>query len=119
VHGKHAISYFARSGRGAMADAAADSQPTGSWPQVRSGPLIVGGALIGVGVAVALAGVAVAGSHVVSATRQWMKELETPPSELAKLKWEQARTAASAGASSWRKHPNAQVRLARRAAASQ
>ena len=27
---------------------------------------------------------AVAGAHLVSATRQWVSELETPPSELAK-----------------------------------
>jgi hypothetical protein len=103
-----------------MAIAASDSQPTGNWPQVRTGPLIVGGALIGVGIGVTVVGLAIAGSHVVSATRQWMKELETPPSQLAKLKWEQARTAAASGAaagtSAWRTHPNSKVRLARRAA---
>jgi hypothetical protein len=95
-----------------------ETQSAGSWPQVNSGPLITGGVLIGIGAVVAFAGLAVAGTHLVSATRAWIKELETPPSELARLKWEQAKTAAAASASTWREHPNAQVRLARRGAAS-
>jgi hypothetical protein len=99
-----------------MANAAANDQPTGAWPELSSGPLITGGILIGIGAVVALAGVAVAGSHVVSATRRWVDELEIPPGELAKLKWEQAKTAASSGAKTWREHPHAQARLARRAA---
>ena len=82
---------------------------------MRSGPLVAGGTLIGIGAAVAMAGVAVAGTHVVAATRAWIKELETPPGELARLRWEQAKTAAAAGAATWRKHPNAQVRPVRRA----
>ena len=98
-----------------MANAAANNQPAGPWPQMRSGPLIVGGALVGAGAAVALVGLAIAGSHVAAATRQWLRELETPPSQLARLKWEQAKTAAAAGANSWQTHPNAKIRiLARR-----
>ncbi len=63
--------------------------------------LITGGALIGTGALIALAGMAVGGSHVVLATRQWIREMEVPPSELAKIKWAQARTAAAAGAAAW------------------
>jgi hypothetical protein len=92
-----------------------DSQPTGNWPQVRSGPLVVGGILIGIGAVVAMAGAAVAGAHLAAATRAWIKELETPPGQLARLKWEQAKSAAASGASSWRDHPNAKIGLARRA----
>ena len=95
-----------------------DSQPTGNWPQVRSGPLMLGGILIGVGAVVAMAGAAVAGAHLAAATRAWIKELETPPGQLARLKWEQARAAAASGAASWRNHPNAKVGLARRASSS-
>jgi len=84
------------------------------WPDVQSGPLMIGGILLGIGAVVALAGVAVAGGHVIAATRAWMRELETPPSEVARLKWEQAKSAAAAGASTWQGHPNAQVRLVRR-----
>ncbi len=94
--------------------AAADSQPGRTWPRVDSGPLIAGGVLIGIGALVALAGVAVAGAHLASSTRAWVKELETPPGQFAKLKWEQAKTAAGAGAASWRQHPNAQARLTSR-----
>jgi hypothetical protein len=75
---------------------------------------MVAGILVGIGAIVALAGLAVAGTHVAMATRAWIKDLETPPDQLAKLRWEQAKTAMSAGASSWRQHPNAQVHLARR-----
>src|SRR5580692_7601452 len=92
-----------------------DQQP-GNWPQVRSGPLVAGGILIGIGAVVAMVGVAVAGTHVAAATRAWIRELETPPGELARLKWEQAKTAASSGAATWRDHPNAKIGLARRAA---
>jgi hypothetical protein len=99
-----------------MASTTASNQQAGAWPQLESGPLVTGGVLIGIGAVVALAGLAVAGSHVVAATRVWIKELETPPSEIARLKWEQAKTAASSGASTWRDHPNAQVRLVRRSA---
>ena len=95
-----------------------DSQPAGNWPQVRSGPLVLGGILIGIGAVVAMAGVAVAGTHLAAATRSWIRELETPPGQLARLKWEQARAAAASGAASWRDHPNAKVGLARRASTS-
>ena len=47
---------------GVMVNGAGNSQPNGTWPEVRSGPLIVGGSLIGIGVAVAAVGLAVAGS---------------------------------------------------------
>jgi hypothetical protein len=39
--------------------------------------------------------------HMLSATRQWIQEMEVPPSELAKIKWTQARSAAAAGAAAW------------------
>ena len=81
---------------------------------MQSGPLIVGGSLVGIGFVLAAVGLAAAGAHVVSVTRQWVKELDVPPSQFAQLKWEQAKTAAAAGASTWREHPNAKVRLTRR-----
>jgi hypothetical protein len=97
-----------------MAHTATNSQPNKTWPQLQSGPLITGGVLVGIGAAVALAGLAIAGSHVVAATRAWINELEIPPGELARLKWEQAKSAAASGASTWREHPNAKARLVRR-----
>ena len=62
-----------------MANAEMNSQPTGTWPEVRSGPLITGGVLIGIGAVVALAGLAIAGTYLALATRQWVKDLEIPP----------------------------------------
>jgi hypothetical protein len=94
------------------ATASADQAVT--WPELQSGPLIAGGVLIGLGAILALAGIAVAGTHVAAATRRWAGELDVPPSQLAALKWEQARAAATAGASSWREHPNAKVGLSKR-----
>ena len=99
-----------------MANDQSNSQSSGAWPRLESGPLIAGGVLIGIGAVVGIVGLAVVGSHVVAATRTWIKELEVPPGQLARLKWEQAKSAAVSGASTWRDHPNSQVRLVRRAA---
>ena len=98
-----------------MANDQSNSQSSGAWPQLQSGPLIAGGVLIGIGAVVGMIGLAVAGTHVVAATRAWIKELEVPPGQLARMKWEQAKSAAASGASTWREHPHAQIRLARRA----
>jgi len=72
-----------------------------NWPQVRSAPLVTGGTLVAVGGLIALAGVIVGGMHLIAATRQWIAEMEVPPSELAKIKWAQAKAAASAGVGAW------------------
>ena len=76
-------------------------QQSSSWPELRSGPLIIGAALVGAGALIALAGLAVGGSHLVAATRRWIREMEVPPKEQARIKWAQAKTAAAAGASAW------------------
>jgi len=73
------------------------------------GRLVGGGVLIGTGGLLALTGVLLFSLAVVSATRQWVSQLEQPPSELAKLKWRQARTATVAGANAWRNGPAAEV----------
>ncbi len=78
-----------------------------SGPQVRPAPLLTGGALIAVGGVIALAGFVIGGAHLLAATRRWVKEMEIPPSELAKLKLAQARAAASAGADAWQNGPAA------------
>ena len=92
-----------------MSSAEVNSSPSRNWPEVQAAPLIIGGALIGIGAAIAAVGVGVAGAHLITATRLWASELESPPSELARLKWEQAKTAAASGAATWRDHPNNQV----------
>jgi len=73
----------------------------GSGPQYRAAPLIISAALVGTGTVIVLAGLAVGGGHLLSATRQWVNEMEVPPSELARIKWAQAKAAMSAGAQAW------------------
>ena len=70
-------------------------------PQFRTAPLITSAAMVGAGTLIALAGLAIGGGHLLSATRQWIDEMEVPPSELARAKWTQARAAMSAGTQAW------------------
>ena len=67
----------------------------------QTAPLIVSAAMVGVGTVIVLVGLAVGGGHLLSATRRWVNEMEVPPSELAKIKWTQAKAAMSAGAQAW------------------
>jgi hypothetical protein len=76
-------------------------------PQFSSGPLITSAAMVGAGTVLVMAGLAVGGAHMLWVTRQWVKEMETPPSELARIKWNQARAAVSAGAAAWQNGPRA------------
>ena len=70
-------------------------------PQLQSAPLITSAAMVGAGTLIALAGLAVGGGHLITATRRWVSEMEVPPSDLARLKWAQARAAYAAGSSAW------------------
>jgi hypothetical protein len=76
-----------------------------SGPQFRAGPLITSAALVGAGTLVALAGLALGSTHLLTAIRQWVREMEVPPSELARQKWAQARTAVAAGTAAWQNGP--------------
>jgi hypothetical protein len=83
------------------------STSSNTFPQVRPAPLMTGGGLIVAGGLLMLAGVLVGGVHVIMATRQWIKEMDVPPSEAARLKLAQAKAAAQAGASAWQDGPAA------------
>ena len=65
-----------------------------------------GGVLIGIGGLLGFIGILLVGSTIVSATRRWVGQLERPPSEIAKRKWQQARAATTAGAKAWRNEPS-------------
>jgi hypothetical protein len=67
--------------------------------------LVGGGILVGLGGLVGFTGIVLVGSALLSATRQWVNQLERPPSEIARRKWQQAKAAASAGAQAWRNGP--------------
>jgi hypothetical protein len=73
--------------------------------QVNRRLMVGGGVLVGIGGLLGFAGMVLVGSALLSATRQWVNQLERPPSEIARRKWQQARAAASAGAEAWRNGP--------------
>ncbi len=77
------------------------TQQGSSWPELRTGPIITGAALVGAGALIALVGLAVGGTHLFAATRRWVQAMEVPPSEQARIKWAQARSAAAAGTAAW------------------
>lgn len=70
-------------------------------PQVRSGPLITGAVLVGAGTFLVLTGLAVGSSHLLSVTRQRVREMGVPPNELAKQKYAQARATVASGTAAW------------------
>jgi hypothetical protein len=75
---------------------------------VSTTPMIVGAALIGAGSLIGLAGLIVGSTAMLSATREWFRELEVPPSEVVKQKLGQTKAATVAGASAWQQHDQAQ-----------
>jgi len=72
--------------------------------QMNSTPMIVSACLIGAGGLIALTGMIVGGSVMVSACRQWLRDLDVPPSEVVKQKFGQTKAATAAGASAWKQH---------------
>jgi hypothetical protein len=81
--------------------AMSNGERSSSGPQFQAAPLITSAIMVGAGTFIVMAGLAVGGSHLVAATRRWVAEMEVPPSELARIKWTQARAAMSAGAQAW------------------
>ena len=83
----------------------------GSKPsvQVNRSLLVGGGVLVGIGGLLGFTGMALVSSALLSATRQWVNQLQEPPSEMARRRWRQARAAASAGAEAWRNGPRPHV----------
>jgi hypothetical protein len=78
--------------------------------QLNTTPIIIGTVLVSVGALIGIAGVLIGGQAVFSATRGWLRELEVPPGEVARQKWDQTRAAATAGARAWQQHDGAPVR---------
>ena len=78
-----------------------DVESRSSGPQFQAAPLITSAVLVGAGTLIVLAGLAVGGSHLAMATRKWVNEMETAPSEMARIKWTQAKAAMAAGAQAW------------------
>jgi hypothetical protein len=72
-----------------------------SGPQFSTAALVTSAALVGAGTLVVLAGLAVGGSHLILVTRQWVRDMEVPPSELAAgtTAWQNGTQAEPAGVS--------------------
>ena len=73
--------------------------------QLNRSLLVGGGVLVTLGGLLGFAGMALISSALISATRQWVDQLEQPPSAIARRRWEQTKAAASAGAAAWRNGP--------------
>jgi hypothetical protein len=73
-----------------------------SLEDMHRGMFVAAVALVLAGAAIGTAGIVVAGVAVAASGRRWSRRVEMRPSDLAKLKWGQARTAAGSVAQSWR-----------------
>ncbi len=79
-----------------------DSQASRRRSQLSKGPLIGGAVLMGVGGLLGLAGAVLAGAALAAAARQRIRQMERPPSEVAKQNWARAKAATAAGMGAWR-----------------
>ena len=78
-------------------------------PQFRTATLITSAAMVGGGCIIALAGLALGSGHMAAATRRWVNDMDVPVSQLAKVKFGQARAAMNAGAQAWQKNGSGTV----------
>jgi hypothetical protein len=72
-------------------------------------PLLVGGALMGLAGLIGMAGLAVAGTAMAMAARDWANRQEVPPTEMAKHHWNRAKAGVAAGASAWKNGTREQI----------
>ena len=79
-----------------------DRRTDPSLQDLHRGTLYAAAALVVAGSALVVVGVAVSGVAVLVAGRRWFRRADLPPNQLARLKWEQAKAAAGAGAGAWR-----------------
>lgn len=72
--------------------------------EVNRSSVITGAALIGAGGLIALLGFIISGTAIAAACRKWLRDLEVPPSEVVKHKWDQTKAATAAGTAAWQHH---------------
>jgi hypothetical protein len=65
------------------------------------GTLLIAALMTAIGGVIAVAGLSIACAALVAAGRRWYHRVDLPPGALARLKWEQAKAAANAGAGAW------------------
>jgi hypothetical protein len=71
--------------------------------QLNKQQVIAGAVLMGIGGAIALAGMAMTGTALVSVFRQRVRQMDVPPGELARQHWSAVRNATNAGVGTWLK----------------
>lgn len=74
-----------------------DSQVAQPSVQINTRQVMSGAILIGLGGVIALAGIAMAGTALAAAFRERVRQMDVPPSELAKQNWNRVRAATAAG----------------------
>ena len=78
-----------------------ESDTPENGPLFQAAPLITSAAMVGAGTLIAFAGLAIGCGYLVSVTRRWVREMEVPPSEVARLRPRLWPGPTSAGASAW------------------
>jgi len=74
-----------------------DSQVAQPKIQINTRQVVGGSILIGIGGVIALAGIAMAGTALAAAFRERVRQMDVPPSVLAKQNWDRVRAATAAG----------------------
>jgi hypothetical protein len=80
---------------------------TGPKVRINTKQIVAGSILIGIGTVAAIAGATMAGAALVAAYRERVRQMDVPPSALARQEWDRFVSAASAGMGEWRngRHP--------------
>jgi hypothetical protein len=78
-----------------------DGRAADAGIQLNKNLLISGAVLVGIGGFLGASGLLLGSTAIASAMRQWVRQLDQPPAEMAKQKWQQARAATAAGAKAW------------------
>jgi hypothetical protein len=79
-----------------------DRDTTPSIQDLNTKLLAAAAVLVGVGSALGLAGFGLGAAALTGALRRWYQRKNLTPAQHAKLTWEQARAATSAGAQAWK-----------------
>ncbi len=80
----------------------ADTQQAQPAIHINTRQVLGGAILMGLGGVLALAGAAMAGTALVAAYRDRVRQMEVPPSVLARQHWNRVKAATTAGVGEWR-----------------
>jgi hypothetical protein len=78
--------------------------------QVNTTQVMVGAVLLGAGCMLGIAGMIVGSGALISSCSRWLRELEVPPTQVVRHKWDQTRAATTAGAQAWHSANGIQAR---------